>query len=63
MAQEIRRRWPQMSIVLVTGYGKGVEARNGDKALFNGIIGKPFDFSQVIETIAQATGKAVMSDE
>ncbi|HEY0005417.1 MAG TPA: PAS domain S-box protein [Pyrinomonadaceae bacterium] len=63
LAREIRRRWPELSLVLVTGYGKGAEAQNGDRDLFNGIIGKPFDFTQVTETIAHATLKIVMSDD
>jgi PAS domain S-box-containing protein len=53
VAREIRRRWPDMSIVLVTGYGKGTQPPAGEKNLINGVIGKPFDFAQVSETIAQ----------
>jgi PAS domain S-box-containing protein len=55
VAREIRRRWPLMSIVLVTGYGKGTDVIDGDQDLFNGFIAKPFDFSQIMETIAKAT--------
>ncbi|MGB7925921.1 MAG: PAS domain S-box protein [Pyrinomonadaceae bacterium] len=53
VAREIRRRWPEMSIVLVTGYGKGTAPPTGEKNLINGVIGKPFDFAQVSETIAK----------
>jgi CheY-like chemotaxis protein len=60
VAREIRRRWPSMSIVLVTGYGKGTESIDGDRDLFNGIIAKPFDFSQIMETIVKATQKQRM---
>jgi PAS domain S-box-containing protein len=56
VAREIRRRWPQMSIVLVTGYGKGTAPPTGEKNLINGVIGKPFDFAQVSETIAKIRG-------
>jgi PAS domain S-box-containing protein len=63
VAREIRRRWPLMSIVLVTGYGKGTDVIDGEKNLFNGFIAKPFDFSQIMETIARATQKAVTSDK
>jgi PAS domain S-box-containing protein len=59
VAREIRRRWPGMRIVLVTGYGKGTAPPSGEKNLINGVIGKPFDFAQVSETIE----KAVMSDK
>ncbi|MDQ6653811.1 MAG: response regulator, partial [Acidobacteriota bacterium] len=49
--REIRKRWPQMNIVLVTGYGTGTVAPAGEEHLVNGIIGKPFDFSQINQTI------------
>jgi len=40
-----------MSVVLVTGYGTGTIPPAGEDSLVNGIIGKPFDFSQISETI------------
>jgi PAS domain S-box-containing protein len=52
-AREIRKRWPEMSIVLVTGYGPGTTPPAGETELVNAIIGKPFDFVQVTNTIAQ----------
>ena len=50
-SREIRKRWPEMSVVLVTGYGTGTVPPDGEDNLVNGIIGKPFDFSQISETI------------
>ncbi|MGA9998200.1 MAG: ATP-binding protein, partial [Pyrinomonadaceae bacterium] len=56
VARAIRRRFGQsLSVVLVTGYGAGTALPPGEEDLINGIIGKPFDFSQVIETITRAT--------
>ncbi|MBV9211274.1 MAG: PAS domain S-box protein, partial [Acidobacteria bacterium] len=55
VSREIRRRWPDVSIVLVTGYGKGTEPPSGEANLIDGVIGKPFDFDQITETIAKAT--------
>ncbi|MCA1606550.1 MAG: response regulator, partial [Acidobacteria bacterium] len=49
--REIRKRWPEMNVVLVTGYGTGTIPPAGEDSLVNGIIGKPFDFSQISETI------------
>ena len=63
VAREIRRRWPEVAITLVTGYGKGTEPPSGEKNLIDGVIGKPFDFSQVIETIAQLSTKAVTGEK
>ncbi|HUQ32568.1 MAG TPA: PAS domain S-box protein, partial [Pyrinomonadaceae bacterium] len=63
VAREIRRRLgTELGIILVTGHGAGTPIAPNDKHLVNGIIGKPFDFDQVAEMIAQATQKAVMGD-
>lgn len=56
-AREIRKRWPEMYIVLVTGYGAGTLPPAGEDDLVNGIIGKPFDFTQVIQAITEVTGR------
>ena len=50
-SREIRKRWPDMRVVLVTGYGTGTVPPSGEDGLVNGIIGKPFDFSQISQTI------------
>jgi PAS domain S-box-containing protein len=50
-SREIRKRWPNMNVVLVTGYGTGTVPPAGEDNLVNGIIGKPFDFSQISQTI------------
>lgn len=64
VAREIRRRvGAEISIVLVTGYGKATALPPGEQDLVNGVIGKPFDFDQVSETIAKVTQKAVTSDK
>jgi PAS domain S-box-containing protein len=62
VAREIRRRWPETNVLLVTGHGAATPIAPADKHLVNGIIGKPFDFDQVAEMIAEATQKAVTSD-
>jgi len=51
-SREIRKSWPEMNVVLVTGYGPGTTPPAGEEKLVNGIIGKPFDFSQISETIS-----------
>jgi hypothetical protein len=40
-----------MNVVLITGYGTGTVPPAGEDGLVNGIIGKPFDFSQISQTI------------
>lgn len=50
-SRAIRKRWPDMNVVLVTGYGTGTVPPEGEEKLVNGIIGKPFDFSQISQTI------------
>jgi PAS domain S-box-containing protein len=61
LAREIRHRWPEMNIILITGHGAGTSIAPDDRNLVNGIIGKPFDFDQVAEMIAE-TRRAVISD-
>jgi PAS domain S-box-containing protein len=58
-AGEIRRQWPDINIILVTGYGKNTVPPNGEANLVDGTIGKPFNFEQVAETIATVMGKGV----
>jgi signal transduction histidine kinase len=62
VAREIRHGWPEVLIVLVTGYGKGTEPPSGENNLIDGVIGKPFDFHQVTETINQVTSVALTSN-
>ena len=50
-ARELRKRWPDMKVVLVTGYGTGTIPPSGEDNLVDGIIGKPFDFAQIGQTI------------
>lgn len=59
VAREIRRRRLETPIVLVTGYGKGTTPPAGEENLINGVIGKPFDFTQIEETIYRVRDKTV----
>jgi CheY-like chemotaxis protein len=56
-AREIRKRRPEMRIVLVTGYGPGTVPPAGEENLVDGILGKPFDFAQVGDTIRSILAK------
>jgi PAS domain S-box-containing protein len=55
-AREIRKRKPGIKIVLVTGYGPGTRPPTGEDDLVDAIMGKPFDFNQVSQTITEVTG-------
>ena len=55
VAREIRRCWPMVRVVVVTGYGKDAARTKGD-AHADLIIGKPFDFAQVEEVLTQFGG-------
>jgi len=61
-SREIRKRWPEMNVVLVTGYGPGTQPPPGEDKLVNGIIGKPFDFSQISEMITNIVSTEVVLD-
>ena len=59
-SRAIRKRWTDMKIVLVTGYGTGTVPPNGEENLVDGVIGKPFDFSQIAQTISTIITKEGM---
>jgi signal transduction histidine kinase/ActR/RegA family two-component response regulator len=54
-ARLIRKDWPGVRIVLVTGYGPNTVPPTGEENLVDAIIGKPFDFAQVGSTINKLT--------
>jgi len=54
-ARLIRKDWPRVRIVLVTGYGPTTTPPVGEENLVDAIIGKPFDFTQVGSTIQTLT--------
>jgi CheY-like chemotaxis protein len=54
-ARIIRKDWPNVRIVLVTGYGSTTAPPDGEEELVDAIIGKPFDFAQVGSTLNSLT--------
>jgi PAS domain S-box-containing protein len=50
-ARAIRKDWPNIRIILVTGYGPATDPPAGEEDLVDAIIGKPFDFAQVGSTL------------
>lgn len=54
-ARSIRKTWPDVKIVLVTGYGPTTTPPPGEEQLVDAIIGKPFDFTQVGSTLHALT--------
>jgi Signal transduction histidine kinase len=56
-ARAIRKRWPDMRIVMVTGYGSTTPPPEGEEHLVDGIIGKPFDFAQVGSMLTALTSR------
>ena len=54
-ARLIRKAWPGLKIVLVTGYGPTTTPPPGEEDLVDAIIGKPFDFTQVGSTLNTLT--------
>ena len=55
-ARAIRKKRPDVPVILVTGYGATTEPPSGEVDLVSGIIGKPFNFDQVSKTIAKVCG-------
>jgi len=59
-ARAIRRSHPGLPVVLVTGYGATAQPPSGELDLVAGIIGKPFDFEQVMGTIARVCSESAL---
>jgi len=57
-AREIRKHFPGLPVVLVTGYGATAQPPSGELDLVAGIIGKPFDFDQVTATLVRVCGRS-----
>ena len=55
-ARAIHEYRPNLPVVLVTGYGATAQPPSGEQNLVAAIIGKPFDFDQVIATLARVCG-------
>ena len=53
VAREVRRRQSGARVVIVTGHGKDGDSRNNWEEVADGIIAKPFDFTQVEEVLAR----------
>jgi PAS domain S-box-containing protein len=59
-ARAIHKSHPDLPVVRVTGYGATAQPPSGEQDLVAGIIGKPFDFDQVIGTIARVCSESDM---
>jgi PAS domain S-box-containing protein len=55
LAREVRRRSPRTRVAVVTGYGREAARSQADSPA-DAVIGKPFDFAQVEEVLAQLCG-------
>ena len=55
LARAIRENWQTTKIVLVTGYGKGLSVSDEQRGLVHAVIGKPFDFAQLTQTLEKIT--------
>lgn len=62
-ARAIKKLRPEVPVVLVTGYGATAKPPSGELDLISGVIGKPFDFPQVTETIARVVARRTLQAE
>jgi len=53
LASEARRRWPDMKLVVVTGYGGFAELAvpGGDASAIDALISKPFNLAEIDLTV------------
>lgn len=52
LAREVKRRDPRTRVAIVTGYGKDTPLPESDASTADAIIGKPFAFDQIEETLS-----------
>jgi len=60
-ARAIRKKFSDIRIVMVTGYGPTTTPPAGEEDLVDGIIGKPFDFTQVGAMLTSLTKSVEVS--
>jgi PAS domain S-box-containing protein len=53
LAREIHQKWQTTKTVLVTGYGKGLAMTPEKRELVHAVIGKPFNFTQLSQTLGK----------
>jgi CheY-like chemotaxis protein len=51
LAREIGQNWSSTKTVLVTGYGKGIAVPPDKREFVHSVIGKPFSFEQLSQTL------------
>ncbi|HHT9135435.1 MAG TPA: response regulator [Candidatus Avalokitesvara rifleensis] len=57
--KEINRRWPQLPVIILTGYGTLDTARQAMLSGAYDFLTKPFDLNVVKETICEALGSEI----
>lgn len=53
VASEVRRRWPDVKVVLITGYAVPPETVDSNRELVNEVIFKPIRFDDLSSTLSQ----------
>jgi two-component system capsular synthesis sensor histidine kinase RcsC len=53
VASEIRRRWPEVKIVLITGYAVSPETVEFHRDLVNKVVLKPIRFDDISAALSQ----------
>lgn len=60
IASKARSKWPDIKLVIVTGYGEFAEMAvpGGDKSLIDALISKPFNIAEIDTTISKLLAQA-----
>jgi len=53
VASEVRRRWPEIKVILITGYAVPREAVDTNRELVSEVILKPIRFDDLSSTLSQ----------
>ncbi|MGQ9494790.1 MAG: ATP-binding protein [Thermoanaerobaculaceae bacterium] len=59
LAEKLVQRWPEMAVVIMSGYAKEEVLRENEAAVPMRFLQKPFSVDELVRELAQVTGKSV----
>ena len=62
VAQAVKARWPQLPVILVTGWGDAVEQAQLEESGVDVVLTKPYTMAQLTHTLAQGVARTECSE-
>jgi len=58
LAEQVMQKYPQLKILLVSGYTDNVSASNAQTEFFNKVLSKPYKFSELAQRVSVLLNEA-----